>query len=300
MKRVVIFIAFMLIGFISCESVDSPDSSDMTYYDPAEMIGKWAETYENYPDFNMDSSVYHSFQENGAYNIDVYDSEGGVLKNEQQYTYSEGVITVKSYSGDAKYTIVKLLDNEMEWQKIGTDFSEGTIGTDYKHFVRTDPNTQPYASHFIHNGYKVMYGEYEVSSVMCIEEMMPEHLIAPATEDMQAGRKFQEGARIFLNYDMTYAIMESGKTISSGTYYIGSNFLDHEWLCYYHPRPCSSLGYLDLTDTSGLTNSFRSHLALHQDSDKDYVVPCVYQDFKIREDDIIYSYGIRYELSYFE
>jgi hypothetical protein len=58
-------------------------NEDMIYYDPAKIIGKWAESYEKYPDFNMDAAVYHSFKENAAYNIDVYDSEGGVLKNEQ-------------------------------------------------------------------------------------------------------------------------------------------------------------------------------------------------------------------------
>lgn len=34
------------------------------------------------------------------------------------------------------YVIVKLTSDEMAWQKVGTTYSEGTWGSDYRHFVR--------------------------------------------------------------------------------------------------------------------------------------------------------------------
>ena len=276
-------------------------NEDMIYYDPAKIIGKWAESYEKYPDFNMDAAVYHSFKENAAYNIDVYDSEGGVLKNEQQYTYSEGIITVYSFSGDDKYAIVKLSDNEMEWQKIGTDFSEGTIGTDYKHFVRTDPTTQPYASHFIHDGYKVMYGEYEVSSVICFQEEMPEHLIEPATEKIPESRLLQDGSKLTINQDMTYSLKESDVVVSSGRYEVGIyDAVPDVWLCYYHPGPCSFMGYLVLIDNNGDRRSFQMQVSAHEDKTKSYGIPWAYQYFQITEGDWSYHYGIRYGLIYCE
>lgn len=155
--------------------------------------------------------------------------------------------------------------------------------------------------HLLLDGYKVMFGEYEVSSVICFEEWMPEHLIEPATVKLQAGRKLQDGAKVFLNHDMTYSIVESGNTISSGTYEMGIyEVAPAEWSCYYYPGPCSFMGYLTLTDSNGVRNGFGMQVAAHQDSSKDYGTPQVYQGFEINEDDMSYLYGIRYGLTYCE
>lgn len=153
--------------------------------------------------------------------------------------------------------------------------------------------------HLLLDGYKVMFGEYEVSSVISFEEWMPEHLIEPATVKLQAGRKLQDGAKVFLNHDMTYSIVESGNTISSGTYEMGIyEVAPAEWSCYYYPGPCSFMGYLTLTDSNGARNGFGMQVATHQDSSKDYGTPQVYQGFEINEDDMSYLYGIRYGLTY--
>lgn len=42
----------------------------------------------------------------------------------------------KSDDSRVTYTIVKLTSGEMAWQKAGTTYSEGTWGSDYRHFVR--------------------------------------------------------------------------------------------------------------------------------------------------------------------
>lgn len=155
--------------------------------------------------------------------------------------------------------------------------------------------------HLLLDGYRVMFGEYEVSSVICFEEMMPEHLIGPATAKLHAGRKLQDGAGVFLNHDMTYSIVESGNTISSGTYEMGIyDVVPDEWFCYYYPGPCSFMGHLTLTDSNGVRNVFGMQVAAHQDSGKDYGTPQIYQGFEIDEGSVYYSYGIRYGLTYCE
>ena len=41
-----------------------------------------------------------------------------------------------SDDSNVSYVIVKLTSSEMAWQKVGTTYSEGTWGSDYRHFVR--------------------------------------------------------------------------------------------------------------------------------------------------------------------
>ena len=59
-------------------------------------------------------------------------------------------------------------------------------------------------SHFIHDGYKVMYGEYEVTSVICFPEHMPEHLIESETEKILESRLLQDESKLTINQNMTY------------------------------------------------------------------------------------------------
>ena len=42
---------------------------------------------------------------------------------------------MSDFSGE-DFKIVKLTKNEMEWQRLGTTFQKGTVGSDFKHFVR--------------------------------------------------------------------------------------------------------------------------------------------------------------------
>jgi hypothetical protein len=46
------------------------------------------------------------------------------------------VITAIGSEGSTSYKIVRLDKSIMEWQKVGTEFSEGTLHTDYKRFKR--------------------------------------------------------------------------------------------------------------------------------------------------------------------
>ena len=168
-------------------------------------------------------------------------------------------------------------------------------------FTSCDPDTQPYASHFIHDGYKVMYGEYEVTSVICFQEEIPEHLIESAAEKIPEDRLFQDGSKLTINQDMTYSLNESDKIVSSGSYEIGIYDVHHcEWLCYYYPGPCSFMGYLVLKDNNGDRLSFEMQVSAHEDKTKSYGTPWVYQYFQIEEGKVSYHYGIRYGLIYCE
>lgn len=168
-------------------------------------------------------------------------------------------------------------------------------------FISCDPDTQPYASHFIHDGYKVMYGEYEVTSVISFQDVMPEHLIEPATAKIQEGRSLQDGSKLTINQDMTYSLKESDLVVSSGRYAIAVyENANCEEKCYYYPGPSSFMGYLKLMDNNGDTMYFEMQVSAHEDKTKSYGIPWAYQSFDIQESDMSYHYGIRYGLIYCE
>ena len=168
-------------------------------------------------------------------------------------------------------------------------------------FTSCDSGTQPYASHFFHDGYKVMYGEYEVTSVICFPEHMPEHLIEQATEIVQKGRLLQDGSKLTIKQDMTYSLKESDMVVSSGRYAIGVyENANCEEKCYYYPGPSSFMGYLKLMDNNGDTMYFEMQVSAHEDKTKSYGIPWAYQSFETKEGDISYHYGIRYGLIYCE
>ena len=156
-------------------------------------------------------------------------------------------------------------------------------------------------SHFIHDGYKVMYGEYEVTSVISFQEMMPKHLIEPATAKIQEGRLLQDGSKLTIYQDMTYSLKESDLVVSSGRYAIGVyENANCEEKCYYYPGPSSFMGYLKLMDNNGDTMYFEMQVSAHEDKTKCYGIPWAYQSFDIQEGDMSYHYGIRYGLIYCE
>ena len=73
--------------------------------DTSKIIGTWSECYDD-PNFIMDGNV----------------------------------ITLNTAATDSahspSYTITELDDMEMSWQKVGTTYTPGSNGSDYKHFKR--------------------------------------------------------------------------------------------------------------------------------------------------------------------
>ena len=168
-------------------------------------------------------------------------------------------------------------------------------------FTSCDSGMQPYASHFFHDGYKVMYGEYDVTSVICFPEDMPEHLIEQATEIVQKGRLLQDESKLTIKKNMTYSLKESDLVISSGRYEVGIyDVVPAIENCYYYSGHRSHLGFISLMDNNGDKMYFQMHVTAHEDKTKSYGIPWAYQQFEIAEGNRHIHYGIRYGLIYCE
>lgn len=143
MKQIKIFTAFtfaiLCALFSSCEKEDLNVSC-------SDILGTWAEDYSSYPEFASEGGAYYTFKADGTVDIHYYDVFAG--DHETSATFSVGqsdknVIFI-DYSDREdsfkSFQIVRLTKNEMEWQRIGTTFSKGTLSSDFKHFVRTSKN----------------------------------------------------------------------------------------------------------------------------------------------------------------
>lgn len=106
------------------------------------LIGTWIETYEDYPDFMSDGYIEYTFTPDRKVLIHVYD----VFAGDTTYTkfYDLGLFgdntlvfnaVMSDYSGE-DYIITKHKKNEMEWQRMGTEFKPGTVGSDFRHLRR--------------------------------------------------------------------------------------------------------------------------------------------------------------------
>ena len=104
--------------------------------DPSLIVGSWYESYEIYPYLAWDGGATYTFNEDESYLLEAYDVEAGHSSYTYNYTISDGVITTTTTYGSTSYKIVRLDKSIMEWQKVGTEFSEGTLFTDYKRFKR--------------------------------------------------------------------------------------------------------------------------------------------------------------------
>lgn len=144
MKRINLFIttiALALFTFTSCDKDELEISKE-------NVLGQWEEDYSDYPYYATEGGVTYTFNANGMVDIHFYDVFAG--DHDVQRTYSVGTIETTSgmendillldphmsdYSGEG-FKIVKLTKTEMEWQRLGTTFQKGTVGSDFKHLIR--------------------------------------------------------------------------------------------------------------------------------------------------------------------
>ena len=108
--------------------------------DTSMIIGTWSECYDD-PNFIMDGTVGYTFNEDGAYQVYSYDAlSGNEVTRTHEYIIKDGVITLNTAATDSansiSYTITVLEDKEMSWQKVGTTYTPGSNGSNYKHFKR--------------------------------------------------------------------------------------------------------------------------------------------------------------------
>ena len=129
MKRILTIMA-AIVCLTACEK---PINTSM-------IIGTWSECYDD-PNFIMDGTVEYTFNEDGTYQVYSYDAlSGNEVTRTHEYIIKNGVITLNTAETDSanstSYTITELDDKEMSWQKVGTTYTPGSNGSDYKHFKR--------------------------------------------------------------------------------------------------------------------------------------------------------------------
>ena len=129
MKRILTIMA-AIVCLAACEK---PIDTSM-------IIGTWSECYD-VPNFIMDGTVEYTFNEDRTYQVYSYDAlSGNEVTRTHEYIIKDGVITLNTAETDSanstSYTITELDDKEMSWQKVGTTYTPGSNGSDYKHFKR--------------------------------------------------------------------------------------------------------------------------------------------------------------------
>ena len=108
--------------------------------DTSQIIGTWSECYDD-PDFIMDGTVQYTFNDDGTYMVYAYDAlSGNEVTRTYEYTIKDGVITLNTaatyIANSTSYTITEIDDMDMSWQKVGTTYTPGSNGGDYKDFKR--------------------------------------------------------------------------------------------------------------------------------------------------------------------
>ena len=118
MRKILSFVcaALLVAGLCGCEKID------VNKIDVNKLEGTWSEQYDQMHVYDALSGESHDY--NGSYAIDLI-NKGTITINPSMSGYS-----------NVTYKLVKLTSKEMEWQKEGTTYSQGTWGSDYRHFVR--------------------------------------------------------------------------------------------------------------------------------------------------------------------
>lgn len=117
------------------------------------ILGTWVEDYADYPYYAPEGYATYTFRDDHRVDIHYYDVFAGEHDVNKSYfvggDYAEDKRDKEGYdmiyfnleksdmSGE-EYQIVKLTKNEMKWQRRGTTFSKGTVGSDFKHFLRKE------------------------------------------------------------------------------------------------------------------------------------------------------------------
>lgn len=116
----------------------------------ANILGTWDECYDA-SKYAFDGVLRYTFDGGNTYTLYTSNPDGSsqntitgnyVLASKGNYAQKfTGDVTItisqeESDDSNATYVIVKFTSDEMEWQRVGTTYSEGTWGSDYRHFVR--------------------------------------------------------------------------------------------------------------------------------------------------------------------
>ena len=130
----------MLLAVCGCRRIQSDLPEHTGKVEMKYLLGTWDEYYD---DFEIDESRTWNILEEGI-RLHTYNFISGTSDDwgiEYNLGQQDGKNTIKlrypagMYKGDDTFVIVKLTDQEMAWQKVGTTFSRESYFTDYLHFV---------------------------------------------------------------------------------------------------------------------------------------------------------------------
>ena len=134
MKKIFFLLATAIMLLSSCSKDEDINVTNL--------VGTWDECYDN-PHFIMDGTVEYTFYENVTYQVYSYNAFSH-MEHTRTNTYvlqDDLLILNTEHSENAlRYHIVEFKENEMAWQMEGTEYSEGTWGSEYKHFERKKGN----------------------------------------------------------------------------------------------------------------------------------------------------------------
>lgn len=144
MKRLFIFI-FSVSVLLSCEK-EPQNGGDSTIV--SDLMGFWVEDYSKYGySAKREGIPQYTFSDDGKWDHYVYDEIWSFHTDTNKYKLEGNVITLIYEESDAEnpsFEIVTINDKEMEWQRVGTEFSMDGIASDYKYFRRIEkPITNP-------------------------------------------------------------------------------------------------------------------------------------------------------------
>ena len=132
MKKIFLLLTTAIMLLSSCSKDEDINVTNL--------VGTRDECYDN-PHFIMDGTVEYTFYENGTYQVYSYDA-----LSHMEYTRTNTyilqndllILNTEHSENELRYHIVEFKKNEMAWQRVGTKYSEGTLGSDYKHFKRKE------------------------------------------------------------------------------------------------------------------------------------------------------------------
>ena len=150
MKR---FLTILSVAFciLSCDKEPQNgggNSGNIPGYIHKLVSGYWVEDYSQFGySAKWEGIPQYTFREDGSWEYYNYDEIWMYHTDTYKYILDGNVITLiydESESGRQSFEIVTINDKEMEWQRVGTDFSIDGIAGDYKCFYRTDkPTSEP-------------------------------------------------------------------------------------------------------------------------------------------------------------
>lgn len=140
MKRFLIILSVALC-ILSCDKEPQKADGDLGYI--PELIGYWVEDYAQYGySAKWEGVPQYTFHEDGTWEYYNYDEIWMFHADKYRYELEGNVITlIYDESESYSYKIVTINDTEMEWQRVGTEFSIDGLAIDYKYFYKTDKPT---------------------------------------------------------------------------------------------------------------------------------------------------------------